>query len=622
MTIRKLLVLLLGIVSFPVLAGFNSVTVPAAMLHMPDAGTGLGFSGELQYAVTAGDTDSVYVTLTITTADGATTLALSEMSGDVGMIRIVNPNVAENHMIFFQAPTAVPGTQYIAHLTAGAAISGVKTQVEGFLQTMSKNDKAAMMSGCCDGFTGTAGGTTIPAIFMSDGPNGVRPTSGSQASLFPTCSNEASSWDTAIATIDGQAKGEEFRALGKNCSLGPALDLVYHPQGGRASEYYGEDPYESGHMAAADVRGEQLKGVAATIKHYACNNKEDNRQTLSANMSERSLREVYLANWETPIVQGGCWGVMGAYNQVNRLVPNQGPACQNKYLETDVLRNEWGYKYMAMTDWGVIMNFQPAITYGIDIEMPGPNNYTPGAVAQEPDSIVNMHIRRIIYTHEKIGDLVSGYLPTAFGTTFESTVHEKIIRQVGTAGIVLGRNDSVSADSNGNALRVLPLPKKGAKIALTGSFATTCRLGPGGSSLVNPYLRVDPTTGINQLLKGTAGNAGGYPPNPGASTLVADITTADYIVVFVGVTGEQEGADRPYLAVQSGDGDAAVQAALNVKTAKTIVVYTGGSAASTGGGAYWPQANAIVFAFYPGEDQGMQLRMFCSAMSTRAASCP
>ncbi|MGB7548809.1 MAG: glycoside hydrolase family 3 C-terminal domain-containing protein [Terracidiphilus sp.] len=590
MTLKKLIGFIC-VAACTTFAGFNTISVPLTMLHMPDAGTGMGYSGKVEYTATAGDTDSVFVTLTISAQDG-TPLPLGEITGDVGMIRIINPYAAEKHVIYFQTQTApVPGIHYVAHLVGDAVVSGVKSQVEGFLKTMSKNDKAAMMGGCCDGFTGTAGGTTIPAIFMSDGPHGVRPQSGAQATLYPCCSGEACTWDTALAFIQGASKGEEFRALGKNCSLGPALDLVYHPQGGRASEYYGEDPYESGHMAGEDCAGLQSKYVAATIKHYACNNKENNRTGLSANMSERSLQEIYLYNWKPCVVNNGdgCWGVMGAYNQVNHLVPNQGYACQNKYLETDVLRNEWGYKYLSMTDWGANMDFVAAMHYGVDIDMPNPDTYNPGTVAQQVDSLINLHVRRILYTHEKIGDLASGYAVTAFASTFKGTDHRAVARQVGSAALVLGKN----------AGNVLPLPKSGKKIALTGPFANVCRTGPGGSSAVSPAFRIDPKTGISQLLMGTGPYTGQKPA--GASTIVTDITTADYIVVFVGVTGEQEGADRPSLAVQATDGDNDAAAALAVTTAKTIVVYTGGSAATPGN---WSKADAILFAFYPGQEQG------------------
>ncbi|HUI92052.1 MAG TPA: glycoside hydrolase family 3 C-terminal domain-containing protein [Chitinivibrionales bacterium] len=572
-------------------ADINSVTVPGTMLHPPDAGTQLGFSGKVEYTLTAGGYDTIFVTLSILPSGGGTPLTLTEVSGDVGPVRIVNPNAPDNHVIFFQC-SAPANTQYIARITAVADSSASKKAVENYIATMSKVNKATLMGGGGDGFEGLGAGP-IPEIYMSDGPHGVRPQSGAQATLYPCCSGEASTWDTALAFIQGASKGEEFRALGKNCSLGPALDLVYHPQGGRASEYYGEDPYESGHMAGEDCMGLQSKGVAATIKHYACNNKENNRGTLSANMSERSLREIYLMNWKPCIVRGndGCWGIMGAYNQVNHLVANQGYCNQNKYLMTDVLRNEWGYKFMVMTDWGANMDFTQAIRYGTDIDMPNPDTYNLGSVSGQPDSLVNMHARRIIYEHEMVGDLVAGYNATAFTSTFKGTTHRAVARQVGTAAIVLAKND-------GN---ILPIPKTGKTIALTGpaSMLSTCRTGPGGSSSVNPAFRVDPKTGITQLLGGT----GGYPTIPGASTITTDLNAADYILVFVGVTGETEGADRPNLAVQPGDGDAAVQTALAATngTTKTIVVFTGGSAASAG---YWSTAPAIVFAFYPGQEQG------------------
>ncbi len=587
----KLFLSFVCLLSFAACAAFNSITVPSVMLHAANAGTGTGFSGVVQYTLTAGDTDSVLVSLTITAQDG-TPFTLGETTGDVGMIRIVNPSIAEKHVIYFQAQAApTPGVHYVAHLAASAGISASKAQVEGFLKTMSKADKAAMMGGCCDQFTGTAGGSTIPQLFMSDGPNGVRPTSGAHATLYPCCSNEACTWDTALATIQGLSKGEEFRALGKNCALGPALNLVYHPQGGRASEYYSEDPYLSGQMAASDAFGMQAKGVAATVKHFACNNKEDNRQTLSANMSERALRELYLYNWKPSVVKGadGCWGLMGAYNQVNHLLPNQGWACQNKVIETDVLRNEWGYKYLSMTDWTASMDFIPAFNYGVDIDMPNPDTYDPGNVSLQVDSLINRHARRIIYTHEKIGDLAAGYNPVAYGDQFKGAAHQAVSQQVGTAGIILGKN-------TGN---LLPLPASGKKIALTGPFANTCRTGPGGSSAVTPDVCVSPQTAIKNLLMGLGPYAGKKPAN--ASTVVTDITTADYIIVFVGPTHEQEGSDRPTLALQASEGETDVAAALAVTTAKTVVVYTGGSAATPGN---WSNAGAIVFAFYPGQEQG------------------
>jgi len=561
-------------------ADLSSVAVPATMLHLPDAGAGVGYSGKVEYQINALDYDSVYVTLSIMPASGGEALALSEISGDVGLIRNVKVQRTEDHQVFFQTDAAQTGMEYIARVTVSATISAAKTEIQSYLTNLTKQNKGTIMGGGGDGFEGQGAGQApyaVPEIWMSDGPHGVRPPQGGQATCFPTCAGLACTWDTALAFLQGQTMAEEFRALGKNCALGPALNLVYHPQGGRASEYFSEDPYLSGRMAAADVQGIQTRGVIATIKHYACNNKETNRFNLSANMSERSLREIYLCNWK-PSIDVGCGAVMGAYNKVNHSY-----ACSNKYLMTDVLRDCWGYPSMVMTDWGARFDdFSSGIRYGVDIDMPNPDSYVSGVIAVQPDSIVNMHASRILYAHEIIGDLQAGYNRTAYGAALMGSAHRQVARDVGSAGIILAKNV-------GN---LLPLPKTGKKIAILGPFANQCRLGPGGSSAVNARDRVTPQQGITALLSGVGA---------GASTIVTDISTADYVIVFVGVTGENEGSDRPNLAVQPNDGDNDAQTALNARPNATIVVFTGGSAASAGN---WSQAPAIVIAFCPGQEQG------------------
>jgi beta-glucosidase len=575
---------LLLIAAIAVHADLNSVVAPAGMIHEPSAALGLGFTGKVEYSLTPGAYDSIFVAFSIVTATGDQPLALTEVRGDVGAIA-VNTNISntpKTYSIFFQTTAAQQDVQYKGRINATAVVSGMKTTVDGLLASISKTAKASMFAGTGDGFHGGGAGS-VPQIVMSDGPHGVRPQSGAQAVVFPTCAGLACTWDTAMAFMQGQAKGEEFRGLGKNCSLGPALNLVCHPQGGRASEYYGEDPYLSGHMAAADSRGLQTKGVIATIKHYACNNKENNRGNLSANMGERSLQEIYLYNWMPGVVQAGCWGIMGAYNRVNRSY-----ACSNKYIMTDVLRNQWGYKYLVMTDWGAgADDFLSEIQYGVDIEMSGPMRYTANAVAGQSDSIVNMHVRRIINAHVMMGDMAAGYNATAFTTLFRSDAHRLAARTVGANGIILARN-------TGN---LLPLPKTGKKIALTGPYANQCRTGPGGSSSINPDRRITPQQGITSLLAALGA---------GASTIVTDINSADYVICFVGVHGETEGSDRPMLALAAdangGDNDA--QTALNAKPNNTIIVFTGGSAASAGN---WSKAPAIVIAFYPGQEQGYAL---------------
>jgi beta-glucosidase len=590
MNVKSILGILLLIVSFvSAQKVLNTVVVPTGptgMLHYPSAAAGRdGFTGKVEYTLTAGGYDSIVITLSIEPAAGGAALPLKEVSGDVGLIRIVKPGVAENHHMFFETGTIPqPGVQYVAKIIATADTSNMKKATDNYLATMTKINKATLCGGGGDQFESVGAGP-IPMIWMLDGPHGVRPLNGAPATLYPTCAGEACTWDVDLAYQQGASKAEEFRAQGANCSLGPALDLVYHPQGGRASEYYSEDPYLSGRMAAADCRGLQSKGVAATIKHFAANNKEDNRYDLSANIDERSMREIYLYNWKPSVVDANCWAVMSAYNKVNHSY-----AGSNKYLLTDVLRNEWGYKFLVMTDWGAKFDsLAGGMKYGADIDMPYPDMYSPSSVAGQPDSIVNMHAQRIIYTNLMLGDMATGYNRTAFTAEYRGAAHRKTARDVGSGGIILARNNN----------NTLPIPKTGVKIAITGPFAMDCRKGPGGSSSVTPAFRIDPRKGISELLAGTAP----YPAIAGASTIVSDITTADYIIVFVGVTGEKETGDRPYLALQDAEGETDVAKALAVTTAKTVVVFTGGSAAMAG---KWskPEVSAILIAFYPGQEQG------------------
>jgi len=567
------------IATFAARADLTAVTVPATMLHVPNVAAGVaGFTGKVEYMLAPMTNDSVFVTFSVTPVGSATALALTKVSGDVGVIHVNTnqSNAAVKYQIYFETAAPQPGVQYVAHVVADAVVSNMMTDLTAKLNGLSKSQKGTLCGGGGDGFEGNGAGA-VPQIWMSDGPHGVRPPNGGNATCFPTCAGEAATWDTSLAFVQGQAKGEEFRSYGFNCELGPALDLVYHPQGGRASEYYSEDPYLSGQMAAADVRGIQTKGVIATIKHYACNNKEQNRQNgENAVMSERSLREIYLYNWEPSIIDANCWGIMGAYNKVEGV-----QACESQYLMTTILRNIWGYRALVMTDWGAAMNNGNASQWGVDIKMPSGGDYA-GVIGGATDAIANMHASRVIYSHEMIGDMKAGYNRTAFARNTQA--HDDVARSVGGGGIVLARNI-------GN---ILPMAKTGKKIAITGPFANSFRAGPGGSSYVTAWKSTNPQQGITNLLAAAGA---------GASTITTDLNAADYILVFVGVTGESEGGDRPNLAVQSGDGDAAAATALAATNgqAKTIVVFTGGSAASAGN---WSKANAILIAFYPGQEQG------------------
>lgn len=563
-------------------ADLTSVTVESSMLHAPNSGAGVeGFCGTLQYSLAPEINDSVFVSISIAPVTGGNAIALSEVSGDVGSIR-VNTNLPKKdrtYTIFFQSSDADPGVNYIAHLTAEASVTAKKTRVEELLSSLSKNQKATLCGG--SSFMEGAGAGAVPAIYMSDGPHGIRVSSfgSGNSTCFPSCAGLCATWDTAQARRQGEGMGEEYRAYSRNCCLGPAGNIVYHPQGGRASEYFGEDAYLSGKMMAATVRGVQSKGVIATVKHYACNNREQNRHGMSSNMDERSIRELYLYAWKPSFVEAQTWGVMSAYNRVNNSY-----AGTNRYIMSTVMREEWGYKFLSMTDWGAgFDNLSSGMNWGVDIQMPSPSTYTVSGVSGFSDSIVDVHARRIILAHEMMGDMKSGYNRKAYESALMSAAHTQVARSGGEGGVVLARN-------KGN---ILPLPKTGAVIALTGPFRNQCRLGPGGTSSVTPPTasQINPLQGMQNCLSGVSG----------ASTIQNNSTAnADYIVVFVGVTGEREGGDRPSLEV-TAEGDDAAGTALGITSAKTVVVFTGGSAASAG---KWSDADAILIAFYPGQEQG------------------
>ncbi len=594
------MVLILLTAAFVVSADLTAVTVPATMLHAPNAGMGLDFTGTVQYTLNALAYDSVFVTLTILPASGTgAPLTLTSVSGDVGVVRIVKQNANETHQIFFS--TASPSSdQYIARVQADAVVSNIQTDIQTILASMNKATKA-ILCGDIDKFQSSGTGS-VPPIYMNDGPYGWNTGWGNtndHATCFPTDVNEACTWDTALARLQGRTKAEEWRARGRNCTLGPGMTLIYHPQDGRSAEYFSEDPYLSGQIAAADVDGLQSNGVMATIKHYACNSVELNRTSEnSVSPSERTMQEIFLYNWKPAVMK--TWALMASYNKVNGEW-----AGSSKYTLTDVLRNEWGYKSLVMTDWGASYTGTNALNYGFDLgtnwQSPFDNGYVSTYMNGASDSIVTMHARRIVYAHEMLGDMKAGYSATAFSGSVESDAHKAIARLIGTHSIVLAKNTD----------NLLPLPKTGKTIAVLtgtnsnfGAFATVCQPGIAGSGNVYPTTSksVSYVQGLTTFLTGVGAGASTIIQNPTS----AQLNSADYILVFVGVSGEVENTDRGSAALGSTEGEAAATSALAATNGagKTIVVYSGGNSSIAG---KWSTAPAIVIAHFPSDQQGLCL---------------
>ncbi len=560
-------------------ASVPSVTVLEEMLHAQ----GNEISGKVSYKLDADFYDSALVKLEIVPVEGGSSISFRSVEGDIGIIHILSADAERE--IWFIATGPFSDGQYIARVTVDVVETDIMQKARAMVEEASLSDMVQMFSGDGDFFQTpglSAAGYKLANVRSQDGPHGVSKREGS-ATCFTTCGGLACTWDPDIALEQGRAMGEEFRAVSRNVQLGHAMNIVWHPQCGRSFEYYSEDSYLSGKIAAASARGAQERGTIACIKHYICNNMETDRENLSAQIDERSLRELFMPQFKECVIEGGALSVMSAFNAVN------GNFCSgNKYLIDDVLRKEWGFIGYSMSDYKArITSVDESIQYGVDVLVPDRGEYTLSNFQSHDIKYAQMHAQNIIYANGKVGLLNSGYSHSAYSSQFKSQAHRDLVREIGSKALVLAKNED----------NTLPIPKTGAKICLMGPEIDETRLGGGDtytweSSLVNAFQRVSPKQGITEAV-----NSFGS----GGTTIVTDEWEADYIIVAIGVHGEGEGKDRPDLYVED---ESDVQNALSVSTAKTIVLFTGGSAALPGS---WSDAHAIIICFGPGQEQGYSI---------------
>jgi beta-glucosidase len=460
-------------------------------------------------------------------------------------------------------------------------------QINSLLAQMTQAEKISLLAG------GAEGGVTPPiprlgilSLRMSDGPHGIR-----GGTLWPTLIAAAGSFDPALEQQVGAAMGKEFRALGYNVALGPMLNLVRDGRWGRASETYSEDPFLSGKMAAARIRGIQSVGVIANAKHFACNNIEEGRGNLPVQITQRALRELYTYGFKIAVQEGTAWSVMASYNQVNGAA-----ATANNHLLTRILKNDWGFTGFVVSDWGATFgNTVGAAWGGTDIEMPGAAAFSvqnlSAAVANGivPQALIDDKVRRILLSMFRAGMFAPGYtyVDSRYTGIWNTAEQKALERQAGRAGIVLARNTGA----------LLPLdPNRTQRVAVIGPFANTARFGAIGSGFMTPHYAFNPLQGIQARAAGSN------------TTVVTDNwMSADIVVIVVGINDEGEGFDRSNLAlpvVNGVDQNALVAQVLSAKPDRTVVVYTGGSASMAGS---WSNAPAVVIAFYPGQEQGNSL---------------
>jgi len=449
----------------------------------------------------------------------------------------------------------------------------MNTRIESIITKMTLEEKAAICTGASAWTTTPVERLGIPEMIVSDGPHGVRrvPDVHSMgmrslpATCFPTASCLASTWDLDLIKQMGIALGEECIALNVDILLGPGVNMKRSPLGGRNFEYFSEDPYLAGEMAATFINGVQSKGVGTSLKHYAANNQEFQRFSISAEVDERTLREIYLSAFEKAVKQAKPWTVMCSYNKVNGTF-----ASEHHQLLAEILKDEWGFDGLVVSDWGAVRNRVAALKAGLDWEMPGPQDLHIQAVVEAvrsgelDETDLNESVRRILRIVFKAKE-------TRKEGVFDIDDHHTLARKIAAEGMVLLKNDGV-------------LPLMGQQhIAVIGRSAEKAHFQGGGSSHINST-KVDMPF---KELQSRANNAEltyaeGYPAdNSFRQDMIDQAVTlalsADVTLLYIALPAfkESEGYDRQ-------DIDLTEQQIALIKTVtqiqpKTVVILNNGA---------------------------------------------
>ena len=435
-------------------------------------------------------------------------------------------------------------------------------------------EPAALLSG--QDFWSTREGHGIRSMVLTDGPHGVRRQNADAdhlglnqsvpATCFPPGAGIASSWDPSLMREVGEALGREARALGVDVLLGPAINIKRSPLGGRTFEYLSEDPRLTGALAVEYVRGVQSTGVGTSVKHFAVNNQETDRMRVSAEVDARTLREIYLPAFERVVIEASPTSVMSAYNAINGVFSSE-----NHWLLTELLREEWGFDGLVVSDWGAIKDRVDALVAGLDLEMPGSGDAGTEAILQAvrdgrlDTSVVEASVARLRMLAERTA-------PSGDATGVDFDAHHALARRAAAASIVLLRNED----------ETLPL-RAGQRVAVVGELAVAPQYQGGGSSHVNPT-KVDlPLDELRAALgEDRVVYAAGYSRTSAEDSEVllaearAAAASADVTVVFVGLYEEDqsEGFDREHLDLPASH-MALIEAVADVAK-KTVVVLSNG----------------------------------------------
>ncbi|MET0715562.1 MAG: family 78 glycoside hydrolase catalytic domain [Mycetocola sp.] len=433
-------------------------------------------------------------------------------------------------------------------------------------------EKASLLSG--QDFWSTQPTADVPSMVMVDGPHGVRRQDGAAdnlgfndslpATCFPPGVALGSSWDPALIREVGVALGEEAAALNVNMLLGPAINIKRSPLGGRTFEYLSEDPLLTGILATEYVRGVQSTGVGTSVKHFAVNSQETDRMRVSAEVDDRALREIYLPAFERVVKDAHPTSVMSAYNAVNGVF-----ASENHWLLTELLRDEWGFDGLVVSDWGAIKDRVEALRAGLDLEMPGTGD---DGAQQILTAIREGRLDRTVVERaaERVATLVQRTtLPETDGS-FDIDGHHELARRAAAASTVLLRNEKAT----------LPI-RPGQKVAVLGGLAVDPQYQGGGSSHVNPTRLDIPLDELRGALgEENVAYARGYGDSDAQTLLddaVAAASAADVAVIFVGLYEEDqsEGFDRTTIDLPVAH-VALIQAVAGLADRTVVVLSNGG----------------------------------------------
>ena len=450
------------------------------------------------------------------------------------------------------------------------------------IKSLSLEQKCALLSGGTVFTTRALPGKGIPAITLSDGPNGVRKQAGAAdhlglnpsvpATCFPTSATVANSWDPALGEAVGAAMGEEAAAQGVSVLLGPGLNIKRSPLCGRNFEYFSEDPYLAGKMAAAYVRGIQKNGIAACPKHFAVNSQELRRMASDSIVDERTLREIYLTGFEMVVKEAQPKTIMSAYNLVNGTYANE-----NTHLLMDILRGDWGFDGAVVTDWGGSNDHALGVKNGSTLEMPAPGGdavrelmkaVQTGKITEADVDARLDELLELVFTTKAAVDAAPG--------KFDADAHHALARRAAAQSIVLLKNE------NG----LLPLAK-GEKVAVIGDFAQTPRYQGAGSSAVNSikvdsFLECLAESGLNSVGYAKGFDRQGKPDEALKAEAVVLAKNANVVLLCMGLDEikESEGIDRADMKL--AENQLELLAAVAAANPNVVVLLSAGSSLESG----------------------------------------